>query len=143
MTSLSLARDQLDAAADLPDLLRAAYACFVSMISEIESQHDPGNPLFVPFLMAGATAASCRFALAAAPSLPAPARTTDPAPSVNEPAATPGEAALALGELAELLSRKLRAVALTATDGADRQACADAARHAADLSARFGRTPRS
>ena len=142
MNSLETAREQLNAAVDLPGLLSAAYTCFTVLISVIEQQHDPRNPLFVPFLLAGASAASGRFALAAAPSLPASARAPDPMPCPDEDLGA-GEAALGIGQLAEILDGRLRNAGPTAVDSADRQACADAARHAAELSARLGRTPRS
>ncbi len=142
MRCLEECREQLTAAADLSAILDAAYACLTVMLRVIESQQDPNNPLFVPFVLAGASAASGRFALAAAPSLttPAPIPHRAPGSTTATPAAT---AVLALGQLSELLDRRLRDAARVAVDADDRQACATAARHAAELSARFGRTPQS
>jgi hypothetical protein len=140
MISLNQAEEQLDTAADLSATLDAAYACFTVMLPVIEHQQDPSNPLFVPFVMAGTSAASGRLALAAAPSLSSSTRALESAPC-PEAAVLAGDAVLAIGHLAELLDRRLRAVALTAADAADRQACTAAARHAADISARCGRTP--
>lgn len=142
MDNLDRVRDQLHRAADLPDVLHAAYACFTAMLPVIEYQQDPNNPLFVPFVMAGASAASGRFALVAAPSLPNPARAMDGEPR-QDAEVSAADAALVLGGLAQVLENRLRDATLIAVHAADRQACAEAARHASDLSARFGRTPQS
>ena len=142
MTSLNHAREQLETAVDLSAILDAAYACFMAMLPVIEHQQDPGNPLFVPFVLAGTSAANGRFALAAAPSLSSSTRALELAPCTGA-AVLAGDAMLALGHLAEVLDRRLREAALTAADAADRQACAIAARHAANISARCGRTPPS
>jgi hypothetical protein len=139
MTGLDLAREQLDTAADLSAILDAAHTCFTTMLAVIEHQQDPGNPLFEAFVMAGAAAASGRFAVVAAPSLTTPAAELAPSSDAETSA---GNAALALGHLAEVLDRRLRAASQIADDAADRQACAAAARNAADLAALFGRTPR-
>lgn len=140
MTSLSRVLEQLHTAADLSAILDAAYACFTAMLPVIEQQQDPSNPLFAPFVLAGTSAANGRLALAAAPSLSSSARALmlAPPPEADVPAR---DAVLTIGHVAEVLYRRLRDAALTAADAADRQACTTAARHAADVGARCGRTP--
>ena len=70
MTIIDTARQRLQEADGLAAVLDAAYAAFEGMVSIIHPVQDPASGLFAAFVMAAASAADGRNALALAPSLP-------------------------------------------------------------------------
>jgi hypothetical protein len=132
MDTITAVGARLQQATGLPAILDAAYDAFEDMLPAIEAQQDPGSAAFTAFVMAGASAANGRDAIAAAPSLPAathPVITTARTPAT----VTAPQAAAALTELSRLLVSSLNAAAGLSADVRDRAACADAARHAAAI----------
>jgi hypothetical protein len=104
----------------------------------IERQPDPASPWFVPFVMAGSSAAGGRLALLDAPSLPASALRCD----IHVRAQLRADAtATAVISLSQALAVRLDTAALAARQAGDRDACGRAARHARDLCARLGGAP--
>ena len=67
---MDTAQQRLQEADGLTALLDAAYAAFEAMVSVIHPVQDPASGLFAAFVMAAASAANGRNALALAPSLP-------------------------------------------------------------------------
>ena len=72
MNVLDMAVARLEAAAGLPDVLAAAHAAFAVMLPVIEERQDPGGAFFATYVIAGATAATGRLALVAAPPVTPP-----------------------------------------------------------------------
>src|ERR1035441_4530227 len=70
MTFLISARDRLERAAGLAAVLDAAYDAFESMRLAFRVHEDPASGLFGAFVMAAASAADGRDAVACAPSMP-------------------------------------------------------------------------
>ena len=70
MTRIDAAQQRLQQASDLAAVLDAAYEAFEGMVSVIHPVQDPASGLFAAFVMAAASAANGRNALALAPSLP-------------------------------------------------------------------------
>jgi hypothetical protein len=138
MNYLEDARTRVEQAAGLPALLDASHAAFLMLLPVIEHHQDPDSPWFVPFVMAGPSAAGGRFAVLDAPSLPVISR----ASRVPVPGPLPADrtAAAVIG-LARALATRLGDAAVAAGQAADRDACARAARHARDLCASLGGTP--
>jgi hypothetical protein len=138
MNSIEVARTRAEQAAGLAAVLDASYAAFLMLVPVIERQQDPASAWFVPFVMAGSSAAGGRFALLDAPSLPAASR----ASSALAPAQLPAdETAAAVISLTQVVAIRLDSAALAARDAADRNACARAARHARQLCAGLGGAP--
>jgi hypothetical protein len=131
MSDIAAVRARLERASDLPGVLDAAYDTFEAMLPVISGQEDRVGPGFAAFVMAGASAANGRDAVASAPSLP-PAAPGSTAQAAGEPPVdiTEDEAAAVLAGLSGLLARRLADAASWAARAADRTACADAARHA-------------
>ena len=67
MTCISNARARLQQASDLVTVLDAAYAAFEGMLSVIGPCEDPASGWFAAFVMAAASAADGRDAVAFAP----------------------------------------------------------------------------
>ena len=132
MEAITAAGARLERATRLPAILDAAYDAFEDMLPAIEAQQDPGGFAFTAFVMSGASAANGRDAIAAAPALPAAAvrRVTTARTSA---AVTAQQAAVAVAGLSRVLVSRLNAAAGLSADGADRAACASAARHAAAI----------
>ena len=129
MTRLETARDHLEQAEGPAEVLDAAHDAFDDMLAVIRAHEDPDDGLFVPLVMAAASAADGRNALAFAPSLP-PHRLHPPA--AGEESSGPGPAREIAGQLAalrELLATRLTEAAGTAPDPADRPACAPSRRY--------------
>jgi hypothetical protein len=80
MDQIAVARERVEQAAGLPAILSAAYDAFEDMLPVIEELQDPGGGAFAAFVMSGASAASGRDAVAAAPSR-RPARPVPPRPN--------------------------------------------------------------
>lgn len=137
MNHLTMAWERVNAAVGLTEVLDAAHAAFMTALSVIEDAQDPRNPLFVTFVMAGATAATGRLALTAAPSLPDSSRSV--AITKSEPSCGMADEDLAdLSRLCQEIARRLYDAALTARDAADRAACSKASYHARELCSWFG-----
>src|SRR6266568_155874 len=102
MSSIPAVRNRLERADSLPPLLDAAHDAFGSMLSAIRAQEDPATALFIPLVMAAASAAEGRNALSFAPALPS--RPLSAAPTGDERAdATSAQARTAsLAALSEL-----------------------------------------
>jgi hypothetical protein len=131
MSDIAAVRARLERASDLPGVLDAAYDAFEAMLPVIGGQEDRVGGGFAAFVMAGASAANGRDAVASAPSLP-PAAPGSTAQAAGDPLVDVGEeeAAAVLAGLSGLLASRLLDAASWTVDAADRAACADAARHA-------------
>lgn len=140
MNELEKAHARMDAAVGLDEVLAAACAGFLAMVPVIEDQQDPASPHFPAFVMAGASAASGRLALLAAPSLPDDSRSAGFADNASRGRAAEDIAGL-LAELCQLMARRLYEAAVAATDADDREACSRASHHARQLRALFGADP--
>ena len=135
MTRLATARGHLEQAEGLTATLDAAHDAFEDMLAVIRAHEDPDDGLFIPLVMAAASAADGRNALAFAPSLP-PNRLHPPAAGEEPSGAGPArEIARQLAVLGEMLATKLTKAAQSAQDPADRAACTDAVRSARDIHA--------
>src|ERR1035438_1482264 len=134
MTFLISARDRLEQAAGVAAVLDAAYDAFESMRLAFRAHEDPASGLFAAFVMAAASAADGRDAIAFAPSLP-PRRRPGVAGTGQGP---PGEdsaerfAGEAVG-LSQVLAARLVRAAGSASDPGDRGACERAARCAREI----------
>jgi hypothetical protein len=122
------ARARLQDATALPAVLEAAYGAFESMLVAVRAHENPASGMFAAFVMAAASAADGRDAVAFAPSFP-PSPGTQPPGDDGEPAEENGEAiAQAVAALSRLLAVRLAQAEASAPDPRDRAACADAAR---------------
>ena len=70
MTRIDAAQRRLQQASDLAEVLDAAYEAFEAMLSVIHGVQDPASGWFAAYVMAAASAANGRNAVALAPSLP-------------------------------------------------------------------------
>lgn len=140
MNSLEMARERVERASSLVDVLGASYGAFMAMLDVVKEQQDRGGPLFAAFVIAGVSVAGGRFAIAAAPSLAASAR-MDPVIGSVASARSAEEAAAAVSDLCQVIARRLDDVAPSAQGTQDRWACQEASRHARALCARLGRVP--
>lgn len=123
-------------AANLPDLLDAALDAFGVMLTVIRRHDHPGSELFLPMVMAGASAATGRDSLLAAPSLSSRRTASAPAREQNTSLGRDSrDAARCLAGLSTVLSERLDAAAGRAADPGDRDACRTAARHARQIAA--------
>jgi len=119
-------RERLQHAAALTAVLDAAYDAFEQMLLAIRFHENPTSGLFATFIMAAASAADGRDAVAFAPSLPP--RPGTQAPGDGEPAEENAEAiAESVAVLSRLLAVRLAQAGASAPDPGDRAACADAA----------------
>jgi hypothetical protein len=137
MKSLDAARERIERAADLSQLLDASYCAFTTMLDVIQRVQESGGPLFGAFMMAGQPAGSGRLAVLTAPSLPASTRLASSLPV----AGLPPSAEYVADEVASLslmLAYRLDDQAAAADNAEDRDACVEAARHAWTLHARLG-----
>jgi hypothetical protein len=142
MDRIESARARIEQATGLPAILDAAYDAFEQLLTAITSQQDHGGEAFAAFVMSGTAAANGRDALAAAPSLP-PVSTGDLASmaSASTLDVPTQDAAAVLAGLSQLLSRRLTDATGHTADASDRLACAQAARHAADVCLLLGGRP--
>ena len=142
MDRIASARARVEQAIGLPAVLDAAYDAFEQLLAAITSQQDRGGGAFAAFVMSGTAAANGRDALAAAPSLP-PGSSGEIASTASEsaPEQRTQDAAAVLARLSQLLSRRLTDAGDRTADAGDRLACAQAARHAADVCLLLGGTP--
>jgi hypothetical protein len=140
VNELENARAKMDAAIGLKEVLAAAHDGFLAMVPVIEDFQDPASPHFATFVIAGATAATGRLAILAAPSLPDASRSAGFADSISC-GCSAEEAAALLASLCQLMARRLYDAALTAADADDREACSRASHYARELCAWFGGDP--
>jgi hypothetical protein len=145
---ITVARKRLEQAVGLSAVLGAACDAFEDMLLALEDLQDPAGGTFAAFMMSGASAASGRDAVAAAPSLPPPSPadarwsrqdgTGPPAPDLLPPSATVGDAAADLAGLSRVLTGRLAEAQALAVDAGDRRACAEASRYAAEICSLLG-----
>ncbi len=132
MNRIATDQERLRRASELAEILDTAYGAFEHMLSAMRICEDPADPLFIPFVMAAASAADGRDAIAFAPALPRyPLR-----PEGDEQDCAPGSAEAAAGALASLsrlLAAQLEGAADAAVDPADQTACENGARCAHDV----------
>jgi hypothetical protein len=130
---IDIAQQRLQEADGLAAVLDAAYAAFEGMVSVIHPVQDPASGLFAAFVMAAASAADGRNALALAPSLPGHPLLTVPAgqqPWSGEP---PERVAEVVAGLSHLVAERLTQAAASAPDTGDEAACRNAAQSARDI----------
>ena len=127
-------RERLQHATALPAVLEAAYGAFEDMLVVVRAHENPASGLFAAFVMAAASAADGRDAVAFAPSFPPRPSTQPPGDGDGEPAEENDEAiAQAVAALSRLLAARLAEAGVSAPDPGDRAACADAARCAENV----------
>ena len=140
MTLTPATSERVRHAVGLAAILDAAYEAFEEMLQILRAHEDPASDLFLPVMVAAASAADGRDAIVFAPSL-APCQGNG---AVVEDATQAGESAQAAGHsaesaadavsgLARLLATRLAQSADSAVDPGDRSACCDAARCADEI----------
>ncbi len=132
MTGIDVAQQRLQQAGDLAGILDAAYEAFEGMVSVIHRVQDPASGLFTALVMAAASAADGRNALALAPSLPGHPLLAVPAeqqPGSGEP---PERVAEVVAGLSDLVAERLELAAASALEAGDRAACRHAPQSARD-----------
>ena len=133
MTRIDAAYVRLQQASDLAAVLDAAYEAFEGMVSVIHPVQDPASSLFAAFVMAAASAANGRNALALAPSLPGHPLAAVPAEQRPPPGEPPERVAEVVAVLSHLVAERLGRAAASAPDSGDRAACRAAAESARDI----------
>jgi hypothetical protein len=132
VTRIHQLHERLHSAVGPAAVLDAAHDAFEEMLSVIRPREDPADGLFIPLVMAAASAAEGRNAITFAPSLPP--RRLHPATTAQEPSDANAKAFTAeLAVLSELLASRLTDVAHSAPDNDDQAACRAAARSASDI----------
>jgi hypothetical protein len=125
-------------ASDLAGVLDAAYEAFEAMLSAIDPVQDPASGLFAALVMAAASAANGRNAVALAPSLPGRLLAAVPAGQRPWSGERPEQLAEVVAGLSHLVAGRLAQAAACARDPGDRAACAHAARCARDICGLLG-----
>ena len=133
MNRINAARRRLQQARDLAAVLDAAYEAFEGMLSVIHPAQDPASGWFAAYVMAAASAANGRNALALAPSLPRRPLLAVPAEQGSGPGERPERLAETVAGLSHLVAGRLASAAVGALDTGDRDACGHAARNALDI----------
>lgn len=131
MTSIHQMHERLRSADGIEAVLDAAHDAFEGLLSIIRAHEDPADGLFIPLVMAAASAAEGRNAITFAPSLPP--RRLHPATGVAELGDT--NITVGLAALSELLATRLVDAARDAPYPSDQAACRAAARCARDIRA--------
>ena len=127
MAGLDSVREHVAGAGSLPELLDAAYEAFEVMLAVIRQHDEPGNPLFVPMVLAAGSTANGRDNLLFAPSLPpCPLHRDVRAADGAQPMAAQA-AAVWLSRLSAELARRLTEAAALADLLGDQEACIEAA----------------
>jgi hypothetical protein len=103
------------------------------MLSVIHPVQDPASGLFAAFVMAAASAADGRNALALAPSLPGDPLLAAPAEQQPRSGEPPERVAEAVSGLSRLVADRLTKAAVFALDADDGAACRHAAQSARDI----------
>jgi hypothetical protein len=134
VTRIRQLHERLQNAVGLAAMLDAAHDAFEGILSIIRAHEDPADGLFIPLVMAAASAAAGRNAIIFAPSLPPDS--LHPAAKAEEPGDADATAVMVeLATLSDLLATRLTKAAHSAPDSADQAACRDAARSARDICA--------
>jgi hypothetical protein len=133
MTMMDTAQQRLQEADGLAAVLDAAYAAFEGMVSVIHPVQDPASGLFAAFVMAAASAADGRNALALAPSLPGHPLLAAPAEQQPWSGGPSERVAGVVAGLSRLVAERLTQAAASALDTGDVAACRNAARNARDI----------
>jgi hypothetical protein len=132
VTRIRQLHERLQSAVGIAAVLDAAHDAFDEMLPIIRAREEPGDGLFIPLVMAAASAAEGRNAIIFAPSLPP--RRLHPATRAAELGDASAEAITAeLAGLSELLAARLADAARGAPDPGDQAACRNAARFARDI----------
>jgi hypothetical protein len=130
---MDTARQRLQEADGLAAVLDAAYAAFEGMLSVIHPAQDPASGLFAALVMAAASAADGRDALALAPSLPRHPLLAAPAEQQPWAGGPPERVAEVVAGLSRLVAERLTQAAASAPDTGDRDACRHATQSARDI----------
>ena len=138
MSSVSQAREHVAGAGSLPELLDAAYEAFEAMLTVIRQHDKPDTEMFVPMVLAGASAGNGRDSILFAPSLPQRRLHPDTAGEDGLRPMAGRAAAGCLTRLCDVLASRLTEAAAPAVTPGDRQACLDAARSAREIQALMG-----
>jgi 2-oxo-4-hydroxy-4-carboxy--5-ureidoimidazoline (OHCU) decarboxylase len=134
MTATLRTWERLQHAAELADVLDAAYDAFEEMLQVIRAHEDPASELFAALLMAAASAADGRDAVAFAPSFPPYGGSVAPAVHDGLQAGESAETiAHAVAAVSRLLVARLTQAWESSTHPDDRAACADALRCAENI----------
>jgi hypothetical protein len=103
------------------------------MLSVIYPVQDPASGLFAAFVIAGASAANGRNALALAPSLPGRPLLAVPAEQQPWSGEPPERVAEVVAALSTLIAERLAQAATSAPDAGDQAACRNAAETACEI----------
>jgi hypothetical protein len=133
MTMMDTTQQHLQEADSLAAVLDAAYGAFEGMLSVIYPVQDPASGLFAAFVMAAASAANGRNALALAPSLPSHPLLTVPAERQPWSGEAPERVSEVVARLSSLIAERLTQAAASAPDTSDQAACRNAAQSARDI----------
>jgi len=133
MTMMDTARQRLQEADGLAAVLDAAYEAFEGMLSVIHPVQDPASSLFAAFVMAAASAADGRNAVALAPSLPRRPLLAVPAEQQPWSGEPPERVAEMVAGLSHLVAERLTQAAAWSPDTGDQAACRHAAQSARDV----------
>lgn len=126
-------QQHLQEADSLAAVLDAAYGAFEGMLSVIYPVQDPASGLLAAFVMAAASAANGRNALALAPSLPGRPLLAAPAEQQPWSGEPPERVAEVVATLSTLIAERLMQVAASAPDTGDQAACQNAAQSAREI----------
>jgi hypothetical protein len=138
MIRITAAQHRVQQASGLAAVLDAAYEAFEAMLSALEAVQDPASGLFAVFVMAAASAANGRNAVALAPSLPGYPLLAVPAGGRPWSGERPARLAGLVAGLSHLVAGRLAQAAACAPQSGDRAACAHAARCARDICGLLG-----
>lgn len=130
MSRIAEARERLEQATGLAQVLDASWMAFDVMVAVCEHCQEGSHELFPAFAFAAAAAAEGRTLIAAAPSLPPG---TVPAARGDDAQAGLDQAADALADLAQALHRRLSQACRPGGAGPDAVACAQAGFRAAHV----------
>src|SRR5258708_240530 len=133
MASVSRVREHVAGAGSLPELLDAAYEAFEAMLTVIRQHDKPDTEMFVPMVLAGASAGNGRDSVLFAPSLPPRRLDADMAGEDGLRPMAGRAAADWLSHLCEVLACRLTEAVASADAPGDRQGCLDAARCAREV----------
>jgi hypothetical protein len=133
MAMMDMTQQRLREAGGLAAVLDAAYGAFEGMLSVIYPVQDPASGLFAAFVMAAASAANGRNALALAPSLPGRPLFAVPAEQQPWSGEPPERVAEVVATLSHLIAERLMHAAASAPDTGDQTACRNAAQSARDI----------
>jgi len=138
MAGVSGIADRVGAARSLPELLCAACEAFEVILTVIREHDQPDSELFVPMVMAGASAGNGRDHVLFAPSLSPRMVSPNGAAQDGGPAMTSQEAAGWLARVSRVLAARLTAAAASAVLAGDRDASLGAAGCAQEVLALMG-----